>query len=97
MTFETKLTQNSFQEPPRSRKRQRSDLQFRTLTYNFFRFLRDVNLKKFCGILQSEDSDVEVKDDSMLVAQQGEQDAATATIMATVDPHEGTVYMYLCI
>ena len=25
----------------------------------------------------------------MLVAQQGEQDAATATIMATVDHHEG--------
>ena len=40
------------------------------------------------GILQSED-DVEVKDHSILVAQQGEQDAATATIMATVDHHEG--------
>ena len=38
--------------------------------------------------MQSED-DVEVKDDSILVAQQGEQDAATATIMATVDHHEG--------
>ena len=36
------------------------------------------------AILQSDDSHVDVKDDSILVAQQGEQDAATATIMATV-------------
>ena len=41
-------------------------------------------------IFQSEDDDVEVKDDSILVAQQGEQDAATATIMATVEHQEGT-------
>ena len=33
---------------------------------------------------------MDVKDDSILVAQQGEQDAATATIMATVDHQEGT-------
>lgn len=42
------------------------------------------------AIVMSEDSDVEVKEeDSILVAQQGEQDAATATIMATVDHQEG--------
>ena len=41
--------------------------------------------------MQSEDSEVEVKDDSILVAQQGEQDAATATIMASVDHQEGKV------
>ena len=40
--------------------------------------------------MQSEESHVEVKDDSILVAQQGEQDAATATIMATVEQQEGT-------
>lgn len=40
-------------------------------------------------ILQSDDSHVDVKDDSILVAQQGEQDAATATIMATVEQQEG--------
>ena len=42
-------------------------------------------------VSQSEDTDVEVKDtDSILVAQQGEQDAATATIMASVDQQDGT-------
>ncbi|KAJ7387864.1 hypothetical protein OS493_001212 [Desmophyllum pertusum] len=41
------------------------------------------------AIVISEDDDVEVKDDSILVAQQGEQDAATATIMATVEHQEG--------
>lgn len=41
-------------------------------------------------VSQSEDTDVEVKDtDSILVAQQGEQDAATATIMASVDQQDG--------
>ena len=40
--------------------------------------------------MQSADSHVDVKDDSILVAQQGEQDAATATIMATVEQQEGT-------
>lgn len=45
-------------------------------------------------ILQSDDSHVEVKDDSILVAQQGEQDAATATIMATVEQQEGKYVVY---
>lgn len=43
------------------------------------------------AIVISEDADVEVKDtDSILVAQQGEQDAATATIMASVDQQDGS-------
>ena len=46
-----------------------------------------------CYILQHEESDVVVKDDSILVAQQGEQDAATATIMATVDHQEGILLL----
>lgn len=40
------------------------------------------------SIVISADSHVDVKDDSILVAQQGEQDAATATIMATVEQQE---------
>lgn len=48
-------------------------------------------------ILQSDDSHVEVKDDSILVAQQGEQDAATATIMATVEQQEGKYVVYFII
>lgn len=46
-------------------------------------------MQDFSVILQSADSHVDVKDDSILVAQQGEQDAATATIMATVEQQEG--------
>ena len=46
-------------------------------------------IQDFSAILQSADSHVDVKDDSILVAQQGEQDAATATIMATVEQQEG--------
>ena len=45
-------------------------------------------MQDFSAILQSADSHVDVKDDSILVAQQGEQDAATATIMATVEQQE---------
>lgn len=37
------------------------------------------------AIVMSEDGDLEVKEESILVAQQGEQEAATATIMAAVD------------
>ncbi|KAK2569427.1 Zinc finger protein 143 [Acropora cervicornis] len=37
------------------------------------------------SLVMGENGDVDVKEDSILVAQQGEQDAATATIMATVD------------
>lgn len=48
-------------------------------------------------IFQSDDSHVEVKDDSILVAQQGEQDAATATIMATVEQQEGKYVVYFII
>lgn len=46
---------------------------------------------------------MDVKEDSILVAQQGEQDAATATIMATVDQqgkylsHGVTILSLLCI
>ena len=47
-------------------------------------------MQDFSAILQSGDSHVDVKDNSILVAQQGEQDAATATIMATVEQQEGT-------
>ena len=46
-------------------------------------------MQDFFAILQSDDSHVDVKDDSILVAQQGEQDAATATIMATVEQQDG--------
>ena len=46
-------------------------------------------MQDFSAILQSADSHVDVKDDSILVTQQGEQDAATATIMATVEQEEG--------
>ena len=40
-------------------------------------------------LFQSEDGDLEVKEESILVAQQGEQEAATATIMAAVDHQQG--------
>lgn len=49
---------------------------------------------EFSTILQSDDSHIEVKDDAILVAQQGEQDAATATIMASVEQQEGTGAVY---